>query len=272
MKLDEKKELFISLLRARLSDEDDDSVFLSETVLRENGLVGDTFWGVICSSLIKDGVLKECPANPTHLLLSFNAVADDPEVKHLQWRLDLLREQRSDWPRWMHNPRSDSRDSAIDAEMEGIYKRIDEIKEVRLKHSTHEFVIDRKKLLTSDATSSTENSFYIMQIGDDFKYKGILLTDLSKDSDYYKCFDALFSLVSEGGIAPYGKLQDEIKRRIPKTKSMTKTNLRKFLQRNLTDEQNGFVRYADIDATVSGGKKLIHAIRGKGIEFNNRKS
>lgn len=58
MKLhDEKKDLFIDLLQASLGDHGED-VSLSEGILEENGLNGDTFWSVICPSLKKDDLLK----------------------------------------------------------------------------------------------------------------------------------------------------------------------------------------------------------------------
>jgi hypothetical protein len=52
---------------------------------------------------------------------------------------------------------------------------------------------------------------------------------------------------------------------------MVEDRLIKFIQRNLTDEHNGFLHYAKVKNSVAGGKKLIRAIRGKGIEFNNSK-
>ena len=45
----------------------------------------------------------------------------------------------------------------------------------------------------------------------------------------------------------------------------------KRIQNNLTDNKNGFFRYASIDNEVVGGKELIKVERTKGIRFNNKK-
>jgi hypothetical protein len=130
--------------------------------------------------------------------------------------------------------------------------------------NTEDFQDEQKREIRVDS------NYYIVKINDDFKYKGIFLV-ISKDTDYYKCFDALYFLASEGGEPSYKKLGEEIRKRLPKARRMSEDKFKKFILRNLTDEHNGFLRYARIKNIVSGGKKLIGAIRGKGIEFNNRK-
>lgn len=112
---------------------------------------------------------------------------------------------------------------------------------------------------------------YIIKGGEDFKYKGAILTEIAKDTDYYIVFNALYNLLPEGGFVDYKKLGNEVIKYIPKTKRLKKDKLIRFIQRNLTDEHNGFLHYAGIKNSTAGGKKLIRAIRGKGIDFNNSK-
>lgn len=111
--------------------------------------------------------------------------------------------------------------------------------------------------------------FYIIKQGDDFYYKGKLLP-LSKDSDYYKVFCALYALLPSGGDIDYDQIGDEVKSRIEKTKTYTKPQMRKLILMNLTDKNNGFFHYAGIPNTEDNSKKLISTNRGKGIHFNNR--
>jgi hypothetical protein len=114
-----------------------------------------------------------------------------------------------------------------------------------------------------------EPKYYITKEGDDFHYKGRYL-NLSKKSDYYKVFDALYSKLPHGGEITYKNLIAEIQSRLPKTNSKSDTEMRKFIQRNLTDRSNGFLRYAGIPETEDNGKPLIAVNRGSGIIFNNK--
>ena len=115
------------------------------------------------------------------------------------------------------------------------------------------------------------SGFYITKQEDDFYYKGKRL-NLSKNSDYFKTFAALYALLPEGGEVSYKDLITEVKSRIPKTKNEGKNDdeMRKFIQRNLTDKGNGFLRYASIPETEDSGKPLIEVVRGTGIAFHNK--
>ena len=46
--------------------------------------------------------------------------------------------------------------------------------------------------------------------------------------------------------------------------------MKKFIQRNLTDKSNGFMRYAGIPQTEDNSKPLIEVVRGSGVVFNNK--
>lgn len=112
-------------------------------------------------------------------------------------------------------------------------------------------------------------STYITKKSDDFKYKGKLLA-LSKKADYYKVFCALYALLPSGGEVKYKDLIKEIKSRIPKTKSKSEEEMRKFIQANLTEKGNGFLRYAKVSETEDNSKPLISVNKGSGINFNNK--
>ena len=114
-----------------------------------------------------------------------------------------------------------------------------------------------------------KTSLYITKIGQDFLYKGKYLTGLSTKSDYYRVFSALYAKLPSGGEISYEEIISEIKSRIPKTKNRTEEEMRKFIQSNLTDKSNGFVRYAQIPLTEDTGKSLIVINRGVGVTFNN---
>jgi len=115
----------------------------------------------------------------------------------------------------------------------------------------------------------TKGGQYITKNGDDFSYKGRHL-DLGKASDYYKVFCALYAKLPNGGEITYQDLISEVKSRLPEKEKVLYDEMRKFIQRNLTDKSNGFVRYADIPETEDNGKPLIYVNRGSGIGFNNQ--
>lgn len=112
-------------------------------------------------------------------------------------------------------------------------------------------------------------TFYISKQDDDFRYKGNLLK-LSKKADYYKVFCALYALLPKGGEIEYGALISEIKSRISKTKSKSDEEMRKFIQGNLTDKSNGFIRYAKLPSVEDNSRPLIEILKGSGVRFNNK--
>ena len=135
----------------------------------------------------------------------------------------------------------------------------------RFENSIQEKSIDLNHKFEKDGKSG----FYITKKDDDFHYKGKYI-NLSKKTDYYKTFSALYALLPEGGEISYKDLSAEIKSRIPKTSSMDNDKIQKFIQRNLTDRSNGFMRYAGTAETEDNGKPQIEPIRGSGIRFNNK--
>jgi hypothetical protein len=110
---------------------------------------------------------------------------------------------------------------------------------------------------------------YITKEGDDFRYKGQMLS-LSKNTDCYKVFCSLYALIGNGGEVKYSALGKEIQSRVPKAKNFNKERMQKFIQTNLTDRSNGFTHYAGIPETEDNGKPLLAVNRGTGIIFNNR--
>ena len=130
-------------------------------------------------------------------------------------------------------------------------------------------VIDKALFEQTAFASKKVGEFYITKKGDDFCYKGDLRT-LSKNNDWYKVFFALYQLIPDGGEITYGKLGQQIKSTIKKTKSYASKAMKKFIQTNLTDKSNGFMHYASIPETEDNQKPLLYVNRGKGIVFNNR--
>lgn len=137
---------------------------------------------------------------------------------------------------------------------------------------THRFAnsIQEKDIaLNHNFGDKKPSGFYITKQGDDFHYKGRYI-NLSKKSDYYKVFASLYALVPEGGEVSYKDLTAEVKNRLRKIEDKPDEEMRKLIQRNLTDRSNGFMRYAAIPETEDNGKPLIEVVRGSGIAFNNK--
>lgn len=156
---------------------------------------------------------------------------------------------------------------ATAAGAEAIAQRVIHEHTHRFENSIQEKGID----LNHNFPQGKPSGFYITKQEDDFYYKGKRL-HLSKSADYFKTFAALHALLPEGGELAYADLIVEVKSRIPKLKHEQRSDdeMRKFVQRNLTDKGNGFLRYAGIPETEDNGKPLIEVIRGTGIAFNNK--
>lgn len=145
-------------------------------------------------------------------------------------------------------------------------------KEQIIKHEhTYRFensIQEKDIILNHKYDNGDTNTLYITKKNDDFYYKGKYL-NLSKTAEYFQVFSALFAQIPNGGEISYNELSKEIKSRIPKTNSKNDEGMRKFIQSNLTDSNNGFTRYAKIPKREDNGKPLIETIRGSGIRFNN---
>ena len=159
------------------------------------------------------------------------------------------------------------------SEMTDDEKRLENITSLISEQRTKKIVPTKDDVIKMEILNKYEKSvpgnFYITKIEDDFRYKGRVL-DLSKDADYYKTFCALYAKLPQGGEIKYSELADDVKSRIPRLKSKSEEEMRKFIQTNLTDKNNGFLRYAEIPTTEDNGKPLIKVIRATGISFNNR--
>ena len=107
---------------------------------------------------------------------------------------------------------------------------------------------------------------YITKDGPDYYFENQLLK-LGKGSNYYLVFNCLYALASEGGFVLYENLLDQLK-----SKGTPKSNLtQKFISDNLTSNQNGFIKKANIPPTLPNGKKLLIVERNVGVHFNNKK-
>ena len=135
----------------------------------------------------------------------------------------------------------------------------------RFENSIQEKGID----LNHKFDEQKSSGFYIAKKGDDFHYKGRYL-NLSKKTDYYQVFSALYAKLPEGGEVSYKDLAAEIESRLHKMRGKSDDEVRKFIQRNLTDKNNGFMRYAGVPETEDNGKPLIEVVRSSGVVFNNK--
>lgn len=147
-------------------------------------------------------------------------------------------------------------------------------KEEVVKHEhTHRFennIQEKEIVLNHKFEDRKPSTNYITKNGDDFYYKGLHILATKKNNDYYKVFCALYAKLPDGGQISYKDLIAEIKSRMPEQKNKTDDEMQKFIQRNLTDKSNGFMRYAEIPKTEDNGKPLISVIRSYGISFNNK--
>ena len=115
------------------------------------------------------------------------------------------------------------------------------------------------------------SDFYITKDGEDFRFNNLLIDNLGKDTDYYIVFDVVYTLLPKSGFVKYVDIGKEIKNRIKKTSNFSSGQMAKFIQTKL-DKNNGFLHYAKkVNNALPGGKELIHIIKRKGVEFNNRK-
>lgn len=147
-------------------------------------------------------------------------------------------------------------------------------KEEVVKHEhTHLFknsIQEKDIVLNHKFEDGKPSTNYITKKNDDFYYKGLHILATKKNNDYYKVFCALYAKLPDGGEISYKDLIAEIKSRMPEQKNKTDDEMQKFIQRNLTDRGNGFMRYANIPETEDNGKPLISIIRGSGVSFNNK--
>ena len=134
----------------------------------------------------------------------------------------------------------------------------------------NEAIIDYTINTTKNILKHEKQPFYITKENDDFYHEEKYIK-MTKSSDYYKVFCSLFSLRPRGGRIDYETLIQEIKSRIPKTKNKNKIKMQKFIQGNLTDKSNGFLRRARIPNTEDNGKPLISIEHDYGVIFNNQK-
>lgn len=147
----------------------------------------------------------------------------------------------------------------------GIVMRVEGTSEVDFQDAK------KRKVRTLSSPQLDPANFYIVKDGDDFKYRGVLLDKLGKDTDYFKVFDALYALLPTGGMTTYKDIGKETATRITKTRNLSARKMAKFIQDKL-GVHNGFLHHAKgVSNSLPGGKELIHIVRGEGIEFNNRK-
>lgn len=146
-----------------------------------------------------------------------------------------------------------------------------EIVKEKFEQAYSKYYNERHSLEETSQQAENNAQFYIVKMGDEFRYNGTLIDTISKGTDYYIVFDVLYTLTENAGFAAYENMREEVRKRILKTKDFTSKKLNKFILNNL-DGHNGFLHHAKrTEGTLSNGKKLIQVVRGKGIQFNNKK-
>ncbi len=112
---------------------------------------------------------------------------------------------------------------------------------------------------------------YITKDGPNYYFENSLI-ELDERALYYKVFDILFSLTDgDGGLALYKDLILGAKKIDKKRKGQPDNKLIKFIQDNLTGNQNGFIKKAKLPSPMPNGKELIKVVHSIGIDFNNKK-
>ena len=116
-------------------------------------------------------------------------------------------------------------------------------------------------------------SYFIVKDGEDYFYNNQSITTITKGTKYYIVFDNLYRMAPQGGTVKYDELGENVKKELndKKINKLKSEKLVMFLQKNLTDNTNGFLKRAGIKNMGSKGKKLIGTQRGKAFEFNNEK-
>lgn len=112
---------------------------------------------------------------------------------------------------------------------------------------------------------------YITKDNDVFYYNNAMIKGSYKN-DAFRVFSILYDLMTLGGRISYDDLGKGIKNAMAKTKKFPETKMQKFIQLNLTDNTNGFIKRAQIKNNGINAKSLLEIERGYGIIFNNRKS
>jgi hypothetical protein len=101
---------------------------------------------------------------------------------------------------------------------------------------------------------------------------GPRLLKLKKSALYYIAFDAIYSLIPDGGTITFNDFAGGAKMGI-KRKLTNKDNTKKckIIRSFLTDKSNGFLRASKIKDTTFNNKPLIECNPITGIVFNNKK-
>jgi hypothetical protein len=115
--------------------------------------------------------------------------------------------------------------------------------------------------------------FYFIKEDEGYFFNGSLIKGISEETNYFKIFDCLYNCAPTGGLILYKQIIEMVRSRIndTKVKRYSSEKIKKFIQKNLTDESNGFLKYAKISNITDSGDKLIRVKRGSGFIFNNKK-
>jgi len=157
-----------------------------------------------------------------------------------------------------------------------LYQTHSEILKSLSENDMNSNTVDVEKILNNkveqrNSLTDKSNAFYLVKIGDEFRYNNRAL-QLNKNTDYYHCICALYSISGgSGGYVDYQTLIDVILRLIPSKKMYPRNEIIKFIQTNLTTKDNGFIKKAEIKEIEDNGVPLIRVEHGTGINFNNRK-
>jgi hypothetical protein len=174
--------------------------------------------------------------------------------------------------RFVYEVGSERRIAEIYQEKKYEDEKLVDVSDIEVHDDVYTFIFDPSvAMIEPNKLLDRSEVFYITQDGSDYYFESKLL-DLGKTSKYYKVFDALYSIVPDGGLALYKDLIVEVKKRERSRRNVDDKSVKKFIQDNLTGIQNGFIHKAKvIPKSFPNGSVLIKTQRKVGIQFTNRK-
>lgn len=127
-------------------------------------------------------------------------------------------------------------------------------------------LVHKKLLRVAVDERASDNHYWIVNQDGKYYFNGKEILIKSPETDYFRIFEAVFSLIPTGGKITYKQITEICRAR--KLKGIN----RKRVQRALTGKHANFFRYIDEIPFIVGNRNLFTASRnGKHLEFNNKK-
>lgn len=208
------KKVFIGLLRARIDATCEEEIRLSESVLHENALDGDTFWSVLCPLLQREGLIKYY-SNPDVAISDFNLfMFSNPEYTAKLTDLDRLMR--------VNQKQYGFKNGSFDEEIENTKAKISEIATKSRKDFDHKFLVDKEKIVRW--IDKAEQQKPIISVD---RKRGVYMTQYGKKVFYprLKPSNKIFKLIlfmMNGSVYPIKELCEHTKQKGKVVKSSIK--------------------------------------------------